>query len=353
MPENGVNFDIDNVRIYTVTNERTWGIKSDDKNNVPIGKESVEIAFEGDKVTSNVIIGPCTPEARNFSITVSGKTLVGGYEYESKNGVGEGESKLEWLIGGNVVGTGATYDIDFSGTKTVEFRVTPVAIKEPTTGKSVSVTKSIAGRNAGTSCGGTGGSRGETVSGMILPPVENKDNEPIKSDIDNHWSKEYAQYAVEKKIMNVDENNNFFPDKFVTRAEFVTYIFRTMGYSETEYKNAFSNVSANADYAKRLQILVDKGIISHDVNFRPNDNISRQEFAKVLSIVLELKNSGDELEGYTDIEKIGTWAIEDVKNVIASGIMKGVSQTEFSPRTNITNAQMAKIVFMIHEYTGE
>ena len=310
----------------------------------PVSQKS---PFEGETVISNAIMGPCAPVATNLTITVSGKTLVGDYEYESKNGVGEGNTKLEWLISGNVVGTGATYDIDFSGTKTVEFRVTPVAIKEPATGKCVSVTKSVSGRNGGTTGGGTGGSRGGAVSGTILPPVEDKNDKP--SDIDNHWSKEYAQYAVEKNIMSMDENNNFYPDKLVTRSEFVTYIFKTMGYSETEYKNEFSDVSASENYAKMLQTLVDKGIISHDVTFRPNDNISRQEVAKVLSIILELKNNGNELDGYTDVEKIGAWAVEYVKNVIASGIMQGVSQTEFSPRTNITNGQMAKIVMMIQK----
>ena len=310
----------------------------------PVSQKS---PFEGETAISNVIMGPCAPVAKNLTITVSGKTLVGDYEYESKNGIGEGDTKLEWLIGGNVVGTGATYDIDFSGTQTVEFRVTPVAIKEPATGKSVSVTKSVSGRSGGNSGGGTGGSHGGVVSGTILPSVEDKNDKP--SDIDNHWSKEYAQYAVENNIMSMDENNNFYPDKLVTRAEFITYIFKTMGYSETEYKNEFSDVSASERYAKMLQTLVDKGIISHDVNFRPNDNISRQEVAKVLSIILELKNNGNELDGYTDVDKIGTWAVEYVKNVIASGIMKGVSQTEFSPRTNITNGQMAKIVMMIQK----
>lgn len=97
MPENGVNFDIDNVRIYTVTNERTWGIKSDDKNNVPIGKESVEIAFDGEmdeeSITGKTVkLYDAEENELEYNAVYDKKTFV--YTITPKNGFKSGKYKI-------------------------------------------------------------------------------------------------------------------------------------------------------------------------------------------------------------------------------------------------------------------
>lgn len=308
--------------------------------------------YNGETVLSEALQGPTAPTVTDVEITKSGKILTGKYKYENVNGVGEGKTICEWLINGSVVETGTSYTIDFSGTKSVEFRVTPVAVLAPFKGESVSVTKSVSGGST-SGGGGGGGSSGSKVSSTILPalPQTQPDTSTIDltiADIAGHWSENYAKEAVEKGIMPVDSAKNFYPDKKVTRAEMITYIFKAMGYSETEYRNEFQDVTAAESYAKMLQTMVDKGIISKDVNFRPNDNVTRQEVCKILSIALGFTESEFDLTKYTDNSLIGDWAVPYVKNIINSNLMIGVSATEFSPRTNITNGQIAKIVSMIH-----
>ncbi len=115
--------------------------------------------------------------------------------------------------------------------------------------------------------------------------------EPI--DLSGHWSENYAKNALKNGIMSLDKENKFNPDKYVTRSELITYIFKVQGYKESAYRNEFADVSANDSYAKMLQTMVDKGIISKDVNFRPNDNISRQELAKsTLHYIGSVQRSG-------------------------------------------------------------
>ena len=348
--------------VYTAidgANESSYTVKEDDagcwfKFKVIPGAQNPP--YSGEAVLSEAIPGPHAPTADNLSITSSGKVLTGKYEYHSVNETGEGDTKCEWLVDGKVVKTGTVYTVSFSGTKTVEFRVTPVAVKAPATGESVSVTKSVTGSTSGGSSGGGGGGGSGSVGGgstSILPvvttPVNNNNNtSQVKiTDIEGHWANQYAYEAVNKSIMKVNSNNEFLPDKNVTRAEMIEYIFKAMEYTETDYKDEFGDVSKDAPYSGMLQTMVDKGIISKDIKFRPNDNVSREEVCKIISISLGLSNNGNELDGYTDIGLIGDWAVEYVKNLIASKIMTGVSDTEFSPKTNITNAQIAKIVCMI------
>jgi len=171
--------------------------------------------------------------------------------------------------------------------------------------------------------------------------------ENIPVDVKGHWSEKYVKNVTKNNIMPVDAGNKFYPDKMVTRAEIITYLFKAMGYSETEYKNEFADVSAESDLADKLQTFVDNGIISKDVNFRPDDNVSRQEVCKILSIMLGMGENDADIDKYVDKNQIGDWAIKHVKNMISKGIMVGISDSLFLPKTNITNAQMAKIITVI------
>jgi len=309
---------------------------------------SVNKPYNGDTALSDALQGPTAPTVTNVEIVKSGKVLTGKYKYSSINGVEEGDTVCEWLVDGRVVAKGTSYTVDFNGSKTVEFRVTPVAVSMPFEGESVSVEKRIS--NASTSSGGGGGSK---VSSSILPPLPQNQPEETNpeqgiSDISGHWSEVYAKEAVEKGIMPVDSEKKFYPEKLVTRAEMITYIFKAMSFTETDYRNEFGDVSSSDSFAKMLQTMVDKGIISKDINFRPNDNVTRQEVCKILSITLGFADSEFDLTKYSDKDSIGDWAVPYVKNIINSNLMVGVSETEFSPQTNITNGQIAKIVSMIH-----
>ncbi|MDY3929354.1 MAG: S-layer homology domain-containing protein [Clostridia bacterium] len=314
----------------------------------PIAENS---PYQGETVLSEALQGPFAPIAKNVTIAKSGKILTGKYVYESPNGVDEGSSVCEWFENGVKVSEGTTYTVDFTGTKTIEFRVTPMAVKMPYEGESVSCKTNITGSTSSGGGSGSGGG-GSKVSTTILPeipkaPAQNENTKPTAYDISQHWSESYANTVLEKGIMSVDENGNFNPDKSVTRAEMITYIFKALSFEEIEYRDEFEDVKKDAAYANMLQTMVDKGIISKDVTFRPEDNVSRQEVCKILSIALGMGESDFDLSVYNDNALIGDWALIYVKNIVNSKLMTGVSETEFSPRTNITNGQIAKIISMI------
>ena len=301
-------------------------------------------------MSKQAFYGPKPPEAKNLKITKNGSRLTGTYDFSQKDGAAEAESICTWYVNGSKVATGTDYTIDFSGTKTVKFEVVPVADREPSVGEAVSVSQSVSGKSghSGGSGGGSGGGGIPWTNPVPTVKTEEKPNNSEPVDLGGHWAEEYAKNALKNGIMSLDGENKFNPDKYVTRAEMITYIFKAQGYTETAYRNEFADVNTNEPYAKMLQTMVDKGIISKDVNFRPNDNISRQELAKVLCIILGLSKEAD-INVYQDKELIGEWARGYVGAVVNSKLMTGVSQTLFSPRTNITNGQIAKIITMILE----
>ncbi len=338
---------------YTVTDEDTGKYIVFEV--IPVSENE---PTKGSAVKSEALKGPVLPEVKDISISKNGTVLTGKYKYYHEYGAPEGESRYEWIINGRVVSNEISYEAKAGGN--VTFRVYPVSKQAPYEGECKEKTIRVASSSSSGGGGGGGSSSGGgmSISHSIMNEVINKTTEKIiQTDLANekgyaadaqvHWAKEYVKNVLENDIMAVDSEKKFYPDKTVTRSEIIKYLFKTMKYTETEYKNEFSDVSADADYSGALQTFVDKEIISKDVNFRPDDNVSREEICKILSIMLGMGESDVSLDHYSDKALIGDWAVKHVKNMISAGIMVGVSENEFSPHTNITNAQLAKIISVI------
>ncbi len=95
-------------------------------------------------------------------------------------------------------------------------------------------------------------------------------------------------------------------------------------------------------YAYIMRIVKGKG----DGIFDPNGLITREEAATMLMRTLFVYGGGlkhgpeiEEFEKYSDYDTISDWALSDVQYVWKLNIMKGVSETEFSPKTNYTKEQ--------------
>ena len=324
----------------------------------PVSEKETGESYKSEPIEKTVL-----PVAKNVKIKKdSGNLLTGKYDFYHEYDEVEGDSKYEWIVGAKVVSEGITYKAQ-AGEKVI-FRIYPRCANSKLYGEYAEVEISISSGSSSSKGGssGSGASSGSiggggsysSIAGGLMDTARDKYQEQIKAnekpeaaDMQGHWAEEFAKEMLDKGIMKLDSEKKFDPSHKLTRAEVVEYIFRALGLTQTDYKNEFEDVSKDDAYAGMLQTLVDKGIISHDVKFRPNDNITRQELCKVLSVALDLPRTYIDLSTYADYENIGDWAMEYVQDVIASRLMVGVSAVEFSPRTNVTKAQMAKLVSMI------
>lgn len=84
-----------------------------------------------------------------------------------------------------------------------------------------------------------------------------------------------------------------------------------------------------------------------DGRFRPDETVTRAQFARMLSIALGLKASSSVPREFLDQGAIPTWAREDVAAVTQAGLMRGYSlkneQMRFGPDQPITRAELAVI----------
>ena len=311
----------------------------------PVSEEEPHV---GKAYLSEAFSGPKTPEAKNVKIIKNGSKLNGSYEYYHKFNISEGKSKYEWIRDGRVISNEISIIADFSGS--VTFRVTPNAVEFPYDGNPAEASISLSKQS-----GGSGGGGGSSLSNIVR--VQETKPE-IATDLVNHWASEYAQNMISKGIMQNDEKDLFNPSRPIKRSEIITLISKAAGIKATEYKGEFSDVAAEDDFSGYLQAMVDEGIISHDIKFRPDADITREELCKVLCVTLNNRGkltriNNTDVSSFADREKISAWALEYVDAILGTGLMIGTSSAEFTPRGNTTKAQMAVLITRMMDLLGE
>lgn len=112
---------------------------------------------------------------------------------------------------------------------------------------------------------------------------------------------------------------------------------------------AFTDVQPGDDYAEAIKSLSDAGIINgfQDDTFRPKELVTRQQFAKMIVLSLDLPVSENDVCPFGDVDKsgVGNFYPDNYVAVAASnGITKGVSSYSFAPFKNITRAQVITMV---------
>lgn len=299
--------------------------------------------------------GPTRPEVSNVSIEFKGNSLYGGnYKYNHPNGVAEGKSICKWYVNDKYVSSGTSFSENVKKGDVIKFEVTPVAAFAPFEGETKSATLKVASKpNLG---GGNGGGGGGSVAGSAILPVIPVEPEivPVPETPAKHWAADAIEFVTSRGIMENVAENDFGVNLLVDRKDFLKYVLTALGFEGTEYKGEFNDISATDEIAPLLQTAVDEGIISKDTLFNPERSVSREEVCKIIMLALAKKteisaNEAGELS-FADSTAVASWAVPFVTQAVNSGIFKGVSETEFAPKGQVTRAQTATLVQRIVNY---
>ena len=160
------------------------------------------------------------------------------------------------------------------------------------------------------------------------------------TDIQGHWAQNTINKWVDKGDISGYPDGTFRPNNMITRAEFVVLVNNAMGYTKSGYAY-FSDVPSHYWGKNAIQTGVAAGYISGDGNgiFRPNDPVTRQEAAAMISRILDLKQNESRAYRYTDSYAISNWAKGVVGAVSDAGIMAGYPDGSFGPNKVLTRAE--------------
>ena len=168
---------------------------------------------------------------------------------------------------------------------------------------------------------------------------------------ENHWAYPYIMYLVDIGILNGINDTQFAPEENVTREQFAKMLVSALDLYDEAAVCDFSDLAIEDWSYKFVASAVKAGIILGygDGTFGPQKNISRQEMAVMVvrtGISLEEKNKP---LTFTDNDKIGEWAALSVNKMQMAGIINGMPDNSFAPNDNATRAQAARIIYGVIE----
>ncbi len=163
------------------------------------------------------------------------------------------------------------------------------------------------------------------------------------SDTSGHWAESVIDKWSAKGVLSGDGDGTFRPDDSITRAEFAKVIVTAKGYTDTA-SISYTDVAQNAWYYSSLSLAAAAGIINgyEDGSFRPEAQITREEACAVISRAYGISGGGS--GSFTDSAQISDWAKTYVSQLSSNNIIKGYEDGSFRPQSPITRAETVQIL---------
>ena len=136
------------------------------------------------------------------------------------------------------------------------------------------------------------------------------------------------------------------PENDITREEVATIFYRLLRENKivdiATTENDFTDVTADRWSNKAISSLTNGGYLTgyEDGTFRPENSITRAEFATMASRFAQIVNISD--KEFTDLE--GHWANEYILKAAGEGWIEGYEDGTFRPENSITRAEVMTII---------
>ena len=161
---------------------------------------------------------------------------------------------------------------------------------------------------------------------------------------------EAVKWAVKSGVTNGLSDTMFGPYESCTRAQIVTFLWRAAGSPEPKTASSFTDVPANAYYAKAVAWAVENGVTNGmtETTFAPDATCTRGQSVTFLHRALKGTASGS--ANFTDVPANAFYA-DAVNWAVASDVTNGTSNTTFSPNADCTRAEI--VTFLYRAYQGK
>jgi hypothetical protein len=167
---------------------------------------------------------------------------------------------------------------------------------------------------------------------------------------EGHWAKPAIAELSAKHIVQGVTDRTFEPARAVTRAEFAALLTRTMQLKATK-RSPFADVSEHAWYAEAVAALAEAGIVNGDENnnFAPDRTITREQMAVMLLRAAEVGGTHAGTVSmkptFTDEDSISDWAREAIEKAIVLGLIEGKEHNRLDPQGPTSRAESAQSIY--------
>ena len=228
----------------------------------------------------------------------------------------------------------------------------------------VSAYKGALSAGSSESSGGSGGSSSKKnmstapVTSIELPMQNNQSAQSINlkfTDMGSFlWAYPSVSELFDAGIVNGVNEYEYMPSKDVKREEFIKLLVCAMNLELTDEKTEFSDVLSGSWYEVYVNTAYKAGIVNgiSKSEFGVGQSITRQDMAVMLYNAIKNKEmlQNTESKVFSDENDISDYAKEAVKKLSGIGIINGVGDNLFSPKTTANRAQAAVIIARALDY---
>lgn len=186
----------------------------------------------------------------------------------------------------------------------------------------------------------------------LFPPTDGGDVDELFTDMEGFdWAKDAVESLAIDGVIEGTGNNKFNPKGEISRADFAVMVSRLLRLEDIgEVK--FKDVKPGSYYHDHVLRLANKGYIKGRTNgnFDPKTPIKRQEIASIIGNILEdegfrLKDK-EVLKVFKDHKSIGDFAVKGASLSVQEGIIEGSGQN-FLPTKKASRAEAATMLYRL------
>ena len=203
-------------------------------------------------------------------------------------------------------------------------------------GKSVGAVKSYTFKNV---------TKDHTIEAVFMKSNGNPQTGVFVDVAEGSYYEEAIDWAVEKGITNGVSSNMFAPNDPCTRAQIVTFLWRAAGSPAPKSMSSFTDVPADAFYAKAVAWAVENGITSGtgESKFSPNSTCTRAQ-----AVTFLYRASGSPaVSGKAEFSDVSTTAFyaDAVAWAAKKGITTGIGGGLFGSDNDCTRGQIVTFLW--------
>ncbi|MDY6366091.1 MAG: S-layer homology domain-containing protein [Oscillospiraceae bacterium] len=179
----------------------------------------------------------------------------------------------------------------------------------------------------------------------------------VISSVINTYYAPAVEWALKNEVTGGTTTATFSPNTGCTRAQIVTFLWRAAGCPEPAGMSSFTDVSADAYYAKAVAWAAEQGITggTGDGKFSPDAVCTRSQSMTFIYRSEQAQGGGMQGEWmfqnpFADVN-LEDYYGEAVMWAVANGVTSGTSDTTFSPNATCTRGQI--VTFLYRAYQGE
>jgi len=175
---------------------------------------------------------------------------------------------------------------------------------------------------------------------------------PFTDVPDGAYYHDAVLWALGKNVTDGTTPATFSPAEHCTRAQVVTFLWRAMGSPEPAGKtNPFTDVSPDAYYYKAVLWAVEQGITkgTSDTAFSPDETVTRAQFVTFLWRAASLPTAGG-TNPFADVTDPDMYYYQAVLWAAEQGVTDGTTPTAFNPGGACNRGQ---VVTFLYRYLGK